>query len=43
MKGAGDVTSRERRFLGWFVLTFKLPDGRSPAEVAASAISVAVT
>lgn len=38
MQGAGDVTSRERRFLGWFALTFKLPDGRSPAELAAAAI-----
>jgi len=38
MEGAGDVTSRERRFLGWFALTFKLPDGRSPAELAAAAI-----
>ena len=38
MEGAGDVTSRERRFLGWFSLTFKLSDGRSPAEVAAAAI-----
>ena len=38
MEGAGDVTSRERRFLGWFALTFKLSDGRSPAEVAAAAI-----
>jgi hypothetical protein len=38
MEGAGDVTSRERRFLGWFVLTFKLLDGRSPAELAAAAI-----
>ena len=38
MKGAGNVTSRERRFLGWFALTFKLPDGRSPAELAATAI-----
>ena len=38
MEGAGDLTSRERRFLGWFALTFKLPDGRSPAEVAAAAI-----
>ena len=38
MEGAGDVTSRERRFLGWFALTFKLPDGRCPAELAASAI-----
>jgi len=38
MEGAGDVTSRERRFLGWFALTFKMPDGRSPAEHAAAAI-----
>jgi hypothetical protein len=38
MEGAGDLTSRERRFLGWFTLTFKLPDGRSPAELAATAI-----
>ena len=38
MEGSGDVTSRERRFLGWFALTFKLPDGRSPAELAANAI-----
>ena len=38
MEGAGDVTSRERRFLGWFALTSKLPDGRKPAEVAAGAI-----
>ena len=38
MEGAGDVTSRERRFLGWFALTSKLPDGQKPAEVAAGAI-----
>jgi hypothetical protein len=38
MEGAGDVTSRERRFLGWFALTYKLPDGRCPAELAATAI-----
>jgi len=38
MGGAGDLTSRERRFLGWFTLTFKLPDGRCPAEIAASTI-----
>ena len=38
IQGSGDVTSRERRFLGWFALTFKLPDGRAPAEVAAAAI-----
>ncbi len=38
MEGASNVTSRERRFLGWFALTFKLPDGRCPAEHAAAAI-----
>jgi hypothetical protein len=38
MEGAGDITSRERRFLGWFALTYKLPDGRCPAELAAEAI-----
>ena len=38
MEGADGVTSRERRFLGWFALTYKLPDGRSPAELAAAAI-----
>jgi len=38
MEGAGNLTSRERRFLGWFILTFKLPDGRSLAELAATTI-----
>jgi hypothetical protein len=38
MEGAGSVTSRERRFLGWFSLTYKLPDGRCPAELAATVI-----
>jgi hypothetical protein len=38
MEGAGDITSRERRFLGWFALTFKLSDGRCPAELAAAAM-----
>ncbi|MDD4859810.1 MAG: hypothetical protein PHR56_06365 [Dehalococcoidales bacterium] len=38
MEGASDVTSRERRFLGWFMLTFKMSDGRRPAELAAAAI-----
>ena len=38
MQGAGDITSRERRFLGWFMLCYKLPDGRIPAEVSAAAI-----
>ena len=34
----GDVNSRERRFLGYFALNFKLPDGRHPAELAANAL-----
>ncbi len=38
MEGADDITNRERRFLGWFALTFKMPDGRSPAECATAAI-----
>ena len=38
MEGAGEVTSRERRFLGWFAFSFQLPDGRHPAELAAAAI-----
>jgi hypothetical protein len=38
MPGAGDTTSRERRFLGWFCFHFKLPDGRCPAELAAAAL-----
>ena len=32
MQGTGNVTSQERRFLDWFALTFKLPEGRSPAS-----------
>ncbi len=36
LKGSGDITGRERRFLGWFALTYKLPDGRCPAELAAA-------
>lgn len=38
MEGAGGITSRERRFLGWFALTYRLKDGRCPAELAAEAI-----
>ena len=38
LDSAGDLTTRERRFLGWFLLTYKLPDGRCPAELAAAAI-----
>lgn len=34
--GAGDATSRQRRFLGWFLFNHRLPDGRRPAECAAS-------
>lgn len=37
MEGADTITSRERRFLGWFMLYCKLPDGRIPGEVAAAA------
>ncbi|MFH1087989.1 MAG: hypothetical protein V1737_05325 [Chloroflexota bacterium] len=36
--GTGGVTNRERRFLGWFVFCFALPDGRRPAELAAAAL-----
>src|SRR5208283_3142914 len=35
---AGSPIIMERRFLGWFTLTFKLPDGRHPAEFAALAM-----
>jgi hypothetical protein len=31
----GDVASRRRRFLGWFLFDFVLPDGSRPAELAA--------
>ena len=36
MEGARDVISRERRFLGWFTLDFKLTDGRCLMELASS-------
>jgi len=32
--GAGDRVSRDRRFLGWFLFTCRLPDGTQPAEAA---------
>jgi len=38
IEGGGDVISRERRFMGWFALTFKLPEGRCPAELAVAAL-----
>jgi len=37
MAGTGEVNGRERRFLGWFGFSFRLPDGRRPAEMAAAA------
>ncbi len=38
MAGTGEANGRERRFLGWFGFSFRLPDGRHPAEVAAGAL-----
>jgi hypothetical protein len=38
MAGAEEVNSRERRFLGWFGFSFRLSDGKHPAELAASAL-----
>jgi hypothetical protein len=32
--GAGDRVSRDRRFLGWFLFSYRLPDGTQPAELA---------
>ncbi|MDP2950136.1 MAG: hypothetical protein Q8P22_11430 [Chloroflexota bacterium] len=32
--GVGDVVGRQRRFIGWFMLAFTLPDGRHPAQLA---------
>lgn len=32
--GAGEFTSRERRFLGYFLFNWDLPSGERPAEVA---------
>ncbi|MFH0960970.1 MAG: hypothetical protein V1897_19985, partial [Pseudomonadota bacterium] len=37
MEGAGRITSRERRFLSWFALTYRLKDGHCPAELATEA------
>jgi len=34
----GSFAGRERRFIGWFTFSFKLPDGRHPAELAAQTI-----
>jgi len=36
--GADDAIGRERRFIGWFALTYRLPDGQRSAELAAEAL-----
>jgi hypothetical protein len=41
--GVGDRVSRDRRFLGWFLFTFRLPDGTSPAEAAVQHLYVGTT
>src|SRR4030043_2079796 len=38
MAQTGEVNGRERRFMGWFAFSFKLPDGKHPAELAATAL-----
>src|SRR6266508_749397 len=32
--GTGELTSKERRFLGYFLFNWELPAGEHPAEVA---------
>lgn len=36
--GADDATSRQRRFLGYFLFRYALPDGQTPAELGAATI-----
>jgi len=36
--GTDTDTSKKRRFLGWFMFGYTLPDGRVPAEAAAEAL-----
>ncbi len=36
--GTGDQNARQRRFVGWLMFAFRLPDGRRPAELAAEAL-----
>lgn len=38
MEGAEDPLSCRRRFLGWFMFGYRLPDGRCPAQLAAEAL-----
>jgi hypothetical protein len=33
----GELNSRDRRLAGWFGFSFRMPDGRRPAEIAAVA------
>ena len=33
MAETGEVNGRERRFLGWIGFSFRLPDGKHPAEL----------
>ena len=37
-EGAGDVVSRQRRFIGWFAIDFRLADDRQPAQLAAESL-----
>src|SRR5437899_2310995 len=37
-EGAGDQASRQRRFLGWFMFDFRLPEDRRPAQVAVESL-----
>ncbi len=40
--GLDEYTSRQRRFLGWFMFQATLPDGRHPAELAADRLFAGV-
>jgi len=42
MAETGEVNGRERRFLGWLGFSFRLPDGKHPAELAAAALLTGV-
>jgi hypothetical protein len=37
-EGAGDLVSRQRRFVGWFAFDFRLSDDRQPAQLAAESL-----
>jgi len=42
MAETGEINGRERRFLGWFGFSFKLPAGKHPVELAAAALLTGV-